>query len=67
MPSVGAIRRGQWLGDLVRAMHEQATVAVGSDLETTKLALAGLAGQHKQLEARLAKVEQQLAALSKSE
>jgi len=41
-------------------LHEQATATVTGDLETTKLTFAGLAGQHKQLEARLLKVEQQL-------
>lgn len=57
----GERRRGQWLGDLVRAMHEQSSQATVSDLETTKLALSGLAGQQKLLEARLLKVEQRLA------
>lgn len=56
----GERRRGQWLSDLVQAMHAQQQMASGGDLETVKLAMAGLAGQQKLLDARLFKVEQQL-------
>ncbi len=58
----GERRRGRWLSDLVRAMHEQESQALTSNLETIKLGLAGLAGQNKQLEGRVVRVEQQVAA-----
>lgn len=58
----GERRRGQWLSDLVQAMHAQQQTAIGNDLETVKLAMAGLAGQQKLIDARLLKVEQSLLA-----
>lgn len=56
----GERRRGQWLSDLVQAMHTQQETSIGNDLETMKFAVAGLAGQQKMIEARLLRVEQQL-------
>lgn len=62
----GERRRGQWLSDLVKAMNETETV-LGSDVDVVKLALGGLAGQVKGIDARVIKVEQTLAALMASD
>ena len=59
----GERKRGQWLSELVRAMHETQQQAQASDVEQVKMALAGMIGQQKQLEGRLLQVERQLAAL----
>jgi len=59
----GERKRGQWVSDLVRAMYEQQEMAFSSDFETLKLGFAGMVGQQKQIEGRLLRVEQQLAAL----
>ncbi len=60
----GERRRGQWLSDLVRAMHEQGIKAQqGGDLETLRYSVTGMTGQIKILEGRLVNMEKQLAAL----
>ena len=59
----GERKRGQWLSELVRAMHETQQQAQASDVEQVKMAIAGMIGQQKQLEGRLLQVERQLAAL----
>lgn len=59
----GERRRGQWLSDLVRAMHEQGIKAQqGGDLETLRYSVTGMTGQIKILEGRLVNLERQLAA-----
>lgn len=60
----GERRRGQWLSDLVRAMHEQGIKAQqGGDLETLRYSVVGMTGQIKVLEGRMVNMEKQLAAL----
>ncbi|TXH50137.1 MAG: hypothetical protein E6Q97_21050 [Desulfurellales bacterium] len=62
--SGGERRRGQWLSELVRAMHEQEVKAQqGGDLETLRYAVIGMTGQIKMLDGRLGNVESQLAAI----
>ena len=46
----GTRKRGQWLSDLVIAMHETQSQAAVSDVEQIKMALAGMIGQQKQTE-----------------
>lgn len=60
----GERKRGQWLSELVRAMHEESIkVKAGGDLETMRYAFTGMVGQVKMVEGRLLNVERQLAAL----
>lgn len=61
--SGGERKRGQWLSDLVRGIHDQGQLAAASDFETFKFAFAGLTGQVKTQEGRLLNVERQLSAL----
>lgn len=59
----GERKRGQWLSELVAAMHEQgAQAAAGSELDTLRFGFAGLVAQVKILEGRLQRVEQEIAA-----
>ena len=58
----GERKRGQWLSDLVRAMHETESLAQSSDVEQLRLSFAGLAGSHKQLEGRVMGLERKVAA-----
>ncbi len=59
----GERRRGQWLSDLVRAMHEQGIKAQqGGDLETLRYSVVGMTGQIKMIEGRLVNMERQFAA-----
>ena len=53
----GERKRGQWLSDLVRAMHEAGQRVHVSDVEQMKMALAGIIGQQKMLEARVMRLE----------
>ena len=53
----GERKRGQWLSDLVRAMHEAHQQTHVSDIEQVKMALAGMMGQHKQIEGRVIQLE----------
>jgi hypothetical protein len=62
----GERKRGQWLSDLVRAMHETHQQAYVSDIEQVKLAFSGLLGQQKQLEGRVIQLERQVSALMAS-
>lgn len=55
----GERKRGQWLSDLVRAMHEAHQQTHVSDIEQVKMALAGMMGQHKQIEGRVIQLERQ--------
>ena len=60
----GERKRGQFLSDLVRAIHaQQLEVTKGDDLEALRLQLLGLSGQVKMSEVRLSKVEQTVAAM----
>ena len=59
----GERKRGQWLSELVRAMHETQDQAQASDIEQIKMALAGMIGQSKQLEGRVLHLERQVAAM----
>lgn len=59
----GERRRGQWLSDLVRAMHEQGVKAQqGGDLEALRYSVMGMSGQIKMIEGRLVNMERQFAA-----
>jgi hypothetical protein len=62
----GERKRGQWLSDLVRAMHEAGQRVHVSDIEQVKLAFSGLLGQQKQLEGRVIQLERQVSALMAS-
>ncbi len=59
----GERKRGQWLTDMVRGMHENNKLAAANDFETFKLGFAGLIGQVKMLEGRLLRVENELSAM----
>lgn len=59
----GERRRGQWLTDLVRAMIENREQAAASSLDELRLSFIGLLSEVKLQDARLARVEGQLAAL----
>lgn len=59
----GERKRGQWISDMVRAIHEQQQQAMSSDLEAIRLGFAGLAGTVKTMEGRLMTVERNLAVL----
>ena len=60
----GERKRGQFLSDLVRAIHaQQLEVTKGDDLEALRLQLLGLSGQVKMSDVRLSKVEQTVAAM----
>ena len=59
----GSRKRGQWLSDLVKAMHETQQQAQASDVDQIKMALAGMIGQQKQVEGRVLQLERQVAAL----
>lgn len=60
----GERRRGQWLSELVRAMHEQGIKAqAGGDFETLRYSVTGMTGQIKILEGRMVNMEKQVAAL----
>ena len=59
----GERKRGQWLSDMVKAMHEQQDKLLGSDLDALKLGFGGLAGQMKGIDARVMKLEQTVAAM----
>ena len=60
----GERKRGQFLTNLIRSLYDaQATTQEGMDIEALRLQVLGLAGQVKALEARLARIEQTLAAL----
>lgn len=56
-------KRGEWLSKMVRAMHDQRQQIEATDTETMKLTILGMAGQIKGIDARLMKVEQNLAAV----
>jgi hypothetical protein len=59
----GERRRGAWLSDLVNAMHAQQQMPVQpAELETLKLAFAGMVARLSMAEARAARTEAQLAA-----
>lgn len=62
----GERKRGQWLSDLVKAMHETHQQTHVSDIEQVKMALAGMMGQHKQIEGRVIQLERQVSALMAS-
>lgn len=59
----GERKRGRWLTDAVRAASENQMEIIGSELETMRFAMNGMAGQLKAHEARLLDLERQLAAL----
>lgn len=60
----GERKRGQFLSDLVRAIHaQQLEITKGDDLEALRLQLLGLSGQVKMSEVRLSKIEQTVAAM----
>lgn len=59
----GERRRGQWLSDLVRAVHENQANANVGEAETLRLAFAGLAGAQRMVEGRVQRLEAQVAAL----
>lgn len=49
----GERKRGQWISDLVKAMHEQYTQIDKTDMEQLKLGFAGLTAQMRHFEERL--------------
>lgn len=53
----GERKRGKWLSDAVRAAHESQFEITGSEVETIRFALQGMAGQLKAHEARLLELE----------
>lgn len=60
----GERKRGEYLTQLVRAIHEgEQQTRAGGDQEQLRLAFQGLAGRQKELEGRLLLVERELAAL----
>jgi hypothetical protein len=59
----GERRRGDWLTDLVKAMHSNAEQAQASSFDQLRLSFVGLLGEVKMIEARLQHVEGQLAAI----
>ena len=59
----GERKRGQWLSDLARAIHETESLAQSSDVEQLRMSFAGLAGSHKQLEGKVMSLERQVGAL----
>lgn len=59
----GERKRGQWLSELVRAMHEQRQQFAISDIDQIKMGFAGLVGTTKMLEGRIVQLERQLAAV----
>ena len=59
----GERKRGQWISRMVEAMHEQADVALGSDVDVLRLGLGGLAGQVKGIDARVMRLEQTVSAM----
>ncbi len=61
----GERKRGQWLSDLVRSMHEQRQQIASSDVEQIKMGFAGLVGSTKMLEARVLNLESDYAALAR--
>ncbi len=56
-------RRGQWMSDLIKAMIENREQAAASSLDELRLSFIGLVGEVKLQDARLARLEGQLAAL----
>ncbi len=60
----GERRRGAWLSHLVKAIYEQEIgMMAESDIEQLRLSFLGMVGEQKRLEARLLRVERQLAAI----
>lgn len=61
----GERKRGQWISNLVTAMHEQYAQIDKSDLEQLKLGFAGLTAQVKHLEDRLVGAENSIRQLER--
>ncbi|MEM7132067.1 MAG: hypothetical protein AAF702_37510 [Chloroflexota bacterium] len=59
----GERKRGRWISDTVRAAFDNQAVSQSSDLNTLRLAFAGLAGDVASLHGRVDKVEATTAAL----
>lgn len=56
----GERRRGQWVSDLVRAMHENQEKVTASNIDELRLTVAGLIGEVKMLNARVTGIETEI-------
>lgn len=59
----GERRRGQWISDLAKAMIENREQAAASSLDELRLSFVGLLSEVKLQDARIVRLEGQLAAL----
>ena len=53
----GERKRGRWISEVVRAAYENRQTAESSDVNTLRLALAGLSGELTALRGRVEKIE----------
>lgn len=63
----GERMRGRWLSDLVKSMHQTQVKGLGDDLYSLSLSHSGLAGQFKNLDARVSKVEHLVSSITKGD
>lgn len=56
-------KRGAWVSQVVKSIHEKREQVQAGDVDTLKLDVLGLIAQDKMLDARLSRVEHQLAAM----
>lgn len=59
----GERKRGQYVTNLVKAIHEQRQTVDASDLEQIRMGFAGLVGTVKVIDGRLLQVERTIAAM----